>query len=374
MRKKDSAPELIREKKYFTPLSYRHFRIFGWVCFALSQIAVFLRLSARFNPETQATDTAVALILSLVGELTIPLFLIANFSIILNGHRKYSNLMLTYGGLVLVACAGYYFVLEHYIIGILSLTTPDIATAHERLEMLLSIFTKNGYLVFNVFIDLFLCIAMHFFLCYRPKRHFQGKTLYLFRLFALFPFLYEVAAIALKILTNLGYATIPLFLFPFLPTKPPMMFLLFIGLIFVSKRTERKYLDEGKTYEEYREYVSTNLNSRKFSLWLMALLMICTFLDALMLVVLPLVMMIVFPAASFAASYTEAIEMVHSWGVGNSVPLLILAPFLPLYSYSRAYKKNTFDIIIPVAGISLVAFVYVEGIFQVIYEFLAKQK
>ena len=68
--------------RYKGPLSHRHLKIFGWLFLVLAQLAVILKLASKLNPELDYglyTD-----IISSLSGLTVPLFLIANFSLILN--------------------------------------------------------------------------------------------------------------------------------------------------------------------------------------------------------------------------------------------------------------------------------------------------
>ena len=39
-----------------------------------------------------------------------------------------------------------------------------------------------------------------------------------------------------------------------------------------------------------------------------------------------------------------------------------------LFSYNKTHKDKTWDIIIPVVGIALVAFAYIEGAFQIVLD------
>lgn len=54
------------------------------------------------------------------------------------------------------------------------------------------------------------------------------------------------------------------------------------------------------------------------------------------------------------------------YGIGQCLSLLIAVPFILLYSYTRLHKNPIIDIIIPIGGIAFIAFVYIEGIYQMI--------
>ena len=105
----------------------------------------------------------------------------------------------------------------------------------------------NGTLVFNLFIDLFLCTLFLFFLNYEPKKYFQGRKKLLFRLFALLPILYELGALAIRICMVFAMIQPPDFIYPFLTTKPLMSFFLFVFLILGMKILEYRFRKNEKT-------------------------------------------------------------------------------------------------------------------------------
>ena len=55
-----------------------------------------------------------------------------------------------------------------------------------------------------------------------------------------------------------------------------------------------------------------------------------------------------------------------SLGIGNTASALMVAPLVLLFDYTKTHKNKTMDLIIPAAGVALVALVYIEGFFQVL--------
>jgi hypothetical protein len=53
-------------------------------------------------------------------------------------------------------------------------------------------------------------------------------------------------------------------------------------------------------------------------------------------------------------------------GFGNAIQLLLMPPFVLLFSYTRKPRFPILDMLIPVAGIALILFVYLEGIHQLL--------
>jgi hypothetical protein len=53
-------------------------------------------------------------------------------------------------------------------------------------------------------------------------------------------------------------------------------------------------------------------------------------------------------------------------GFGGSINLILLAPLVLLFSYTRRPKNPMLDLLIPVAGIALILLVYLEGTHQLL--------
>ena len=53
-------------------------------------------------------------------------------------------------------------------------------------------------------------------------------------------------------------------------------------------------------------------------------------------------------------------------GFGNAIQLLLMPPFVLLFSYTRTHKNKLIDIFIPIAGIVLILLVYIQGGYQII--------
>ena len=53
-------------------------------------------------------------------------------------------------------------------------------------------------------------------------------------------------------------------------------------------------------------------------------------------------------------------------GFGNAIQLLLMPPFVLLFSYTRTHKNKLIDIFIPIVGIVLILLVYLQGGYQVI--------
>lgn len=356
--------------KYRGPFSYRHLRIFAWVFLAIAQIATLLTVAGKVDKNWWQEISGFVSVLSFAGNLTLPLFLIAAFALILNAKDGYKKILRLYSVCSLAFILGFYFVFFHYVVGFCRTTTTDWISAYETAKNLFYIIANDGFLAFNIFIDLLLCTLFTFFINYHPVKRFQGKKIIIFRLLALIPVMYEIASIVIKILASTHKLVVPIYVYPFLTTKPPVMFLMFLALALFIKIREHKYRKYGKTLKEYRAFLKTNANSLHFSVYTSIIIVISVIIDILLLVLVTAIMYV--SNGSGGDEAVEAVEILaafstaYKMGFGGSVVLLFAIPFVMLFSYTKTYKNDIVDKIIPLAGVGLIVVVYVEGIFRII--------
>lgn len=349
-------------------LSYRHLKMIAWALIVLACLGNALSMYASASKQTDSYSTIVS-ILEMGKELSVPLLLIASFATILNGRGQYKRVIMT-NAAIAVAFAGFFFlVYERFIArgGIALLGSR--AEFDNSVRQLLNKPGSTGYFSFNIFIDLTMCTLVMFFVNYNPKTHFQGKLIYLFRGFVLLPVAYEIGCICLKILAASGAMEMPVYLFPFLTTKPPVSFLLFLLVARYFKAIEQKFIRHGKTHEDYEAYLRTNHNSFKFSRFLIYATIFCVIIDVILLIGLSV-------AHSFAVGATddnsimEAFETIHKLGFGGTIELLAITPIMFLFSYTKTHKNKKIDLLIPLAGVAMIAVIYIEGIFSTICELI----
>ncbi len=349
--------------RYRGPLSYRTFKILGWLCIALSQVAVLLTMEARLDPGMADALRTPTMVLKLLSNLALPFLLIANFALILNAGEGYGKQLARFGGIALAVVAGSVALFQRYIVGSVAVFMESRQEAVAFLSDMFHMPSGAGYLSYNLFIDLFLCTLLMFFLNYRPKRLFNGKLLGVFRAFAVFPIAYEIASITLKILAVEGKVALPLIVFPFLTVKPPMTFLVFVVLAFFIKNRERVFRKNGRTHADYQAFLKTNRNSLQFSSFTAIILAAAGILDIVAFFVVSAILSQHTPegaelAEDFYLSHLNAL------GLGDSVLLLLLSPLMLLFSYTRTHRNKMPDTLIPFAGVVLIALVYIEGGYQ----------
>ncbi|MBQ7713093.1 MAG: hypothetical protein IJT69_04680, partial [Clostridia bacterium] len=352
-----------RDIRYRGPLSYRGLRIAAWVAILMWQIGLWLSLGAKVDAGFAEMIGFWPTVFVACRSLMTPLFLTATFAIILNNSRRFRSLLLMYGGFALLIVALFILVHDRYMLGIL-MNVLDLTReeAVDLIQLVIVTGSENGSFSFNIFVDLFLCTLFTCFVVYRPKRFFVGKKLIIFRLFALLPAAYEIASIVLKALASVGTILLPSYFIPFLTTKPPMTFLLFVSLTFFIKRREWLFRRNGKTHEEYAAFLGTRLNSLHFSTFVAKQFVVFALLDLLMMVILSFAVVGQFSASE--EPFAAAVGAVSSWGFGDCLALLFATPFILLFSYTRTYKDTRPDIVINLVGVALVVLVHLEALYD----------
>ena len=362
----------IRFKGFF---SYRHLRMFGWLFMLVGQVALLLTTITGID-KTVDFSTAIT-VLNVIGSLTTPLFMIAVFSVVLVAKKGYKSLFILYGGLSVLIILFFLFIYFHFIGG-LTWALAKGGVLEIRSKDLVSFFTE-GYFAFNIFIDLLLCTLLSFFLNYRPKRFFQGKKIYIFRAMAALPILYEAASIVLKILSSLYVITLSPVFYPFLTTKPPMCFFIFIGMAFFTKDRERYFIKKGKTHADYDIFLESNVNRVQFSLYLIFMIVVAALVDIGICSGLTTWKANEFLSSQWIAEnpalkqyvVAQSLELVISWGFGLTVPMLLIIPLIVFYDYRKTYENGLVDLAIPVVGVLLVAILHIEGGFQIACHYIA---
>lgn len=353
-----------KDIRYRGPLSYRHFRILGWICIAVSQVVVFMSIAERFAAETMASYESLQMVLSYISTLSLPLLLFASFAVILDFSKGYKMQLLTKGAAAAAVIVFFELFYCRYFAGGLAKivgqeTASDILTALQSTM-------KNGYLSINLFMDLVLCILFMYFLIYRPQKWFQGKKIIIFRLFALLPIVYECACIILKAQAQFRGNLLPMEISPFLTTKPPIMFILFIILAFYIKNRERRFIRSGGSHLEYGRFLKTRRNSWNFSLFAFFAFVIAGIVDWIASVIITSMVLYQDPQMLTGLQSQQVMNIfisLNNIGIGKSTPMIFFAPLLLLFSYTRSYRNGIVDLIIPIAGVVLVIFVYLEGIY-----------
>jgi len=326
--------------KYRGPLSYRYLRIIAWVALAMSQYCLVINMGLSFFEGELKYPVWIFNTLAITGSLSIPFFLLASFSIILSRNRTYKSLVLFYGIAYLGVALGIIFVYNRYIGKVIFEMSGSMEAAKNAV---LKIFSKKKD--FNVFGDLFILTLFNFFLNYELKSDTSIKKVVSFRLLSMIPLSLALASYVLTVCFKSEIIDLPFEVFPFLTTKSPLIYLVFICMSLWIKNRERIYVKLGASPKEYSNFLRTNKNSLAFSIHVCLLFLLVVLLDFILVVTIP--------------NY-------NNYNIGQSTGLLIAIPFILLFSYNKKHKDKNIDLLIPFVGLILMLLAYAEGIYQVI--------
>ena len=358
---------------YRGPLSYRHLLIIGWLCISFKVLDILISLGINIDPNQPQWVLTLGNVAEFLGAFALPLFLVANFAIILDKKKTYKQQLIKFGGLSLAVILVFLIVKEHYVVGIVTAAIGSRAEASQIVNDMLYQSAMTGSLIFNLFIDLFMCTLFMFFLEYEPKTRFQGKKLRLFRALAVLPVLYEVGALVLRITMIMTYLKPPYIVYPFLTTKPFMSFILFIILALHIKLDEYRFKKRDKSPEDFEEYIRTNDHSLRFSIFTSIMILITGLIDFLVYIISTVYLTYTATGTSLNADLSQeaidkvipvAMKVVGAWRFGEHFTMVFLIPVILLFSYTRNHKNQDADILIPAGGVILALLVGIEGTYQ----------
>jgi hypothetical protein len=358
--------------KYRGPISYQGFQVLGWLCFVCGAIGTVLTIAIKADSSVTDQFMKTSVTLKSISDLSLPFLLIATFSRILANNDGYKKQLISSGGAAAGIAIASAFLFMRYGVGAIGrvVTEPD-----EVLPTLTQMFRKSnkeGFIAFNLFIDMFLCTLTMYFLNARPKKVFTGKKVRIFRLFTLLPVAYEAFALILKVRSSIGVVTIPFWMFPLLPMKPPMSFALFLFLSLHMKGREQRYRRNGKSHQDYLDFLKTNRNSLHFSIYLAVAIIVAAVLDyVLMMVLVSAQTGMTREALQAATREADVVVMqylvgIEKIGIGKTTIMAALAPIMFLFSYNRVPKYKIISLLAPVMGIVLSVLVFLEGALAVL--------
>ena len=352
-----------RDIRYRGPLSYRHLRVFGWLCIALAVCGMILAFSYKFVPNLKPIVGTIGQRLSGLWSFAVPMFMLANFAVILHARDGYPKLILRYAVPCVAILGVSLLFVYHYGFGIYAKILGG-APSQAKFDAFLHNFFRYGYLSFNIFVDLLLCTLLTFFLYFRPKKLCGKRRMILFRLLALLPIAYEIVCFVLKTAAALEHIQLPIWSWPLLTTKPPVVFVIFLSIALFIKRRERRFLASGFTHDEFRCFLRTNRNSLHFSVFTGTMFFIFSILDFVTALIMTGIVYVVKNEVQTDAAFQSVFDSINSTGIGNGLILLLFVPIIYLFSYTKTYKDRKFDIALPVFGVGLTVLAVLELLYQ----------
>lgn len=326
--------------RYRGPLSYRHLRIIAWIALAFSQYCLVLSIGLSYFDKSLAYPGWIYNTLAAIGQLSIPFFLLATFSIILSRNRTYKSLVLFYGLAYIGVALAIIFIYDRYIGRVILEISGSSSSAK---NVVLSLFNKKTD--FNVFGDLFILTLFNFFLNYELKEGVSVRKVVLFRCLAALPLTFALGSYIISVLGRFEFIDLPFEVYPFLVTKSPLIYLVFICMSLWIKNRERIYVKLGSTKKEYNTFLRTNKNSLAFSIHVSLLFLFVSLLDLAFAIYIP------------GSKY---------YNFGQCAGLFIAIPFILLFSYNKTHKDKNMDLLIPFVGVILIIFAYAEAIYEII--------
>ncbi len=126
---------------------------------------------------------------------------------------------------------------------------------------------------------------------------------------AVLPIIYEAGSLIIRMLLAGNVITLSFYIYPFLTTKAPLSFVMFVAMALFIKVRKYLFMKKGKTLEEYEAFLKTNEYSWEFSLYSAFILLITCFLDLVLLIVF------VTSYSSVSLSYLFPTNTVHAAAV-----------------------------------------------------------
>lgn len=342
-----------KDIKFRGPFSYRFLRIFAWASIIVSQLIVFNAYCVGFFDWHFVNDGILGF-LSILPDLSRPLFIIASFGLILSGKRSYLGYLLGYGAGFLGLAAGASLIYGRYIMGTLEIAQISQYTMQRISDSLTS--SAN----INVFSDLFCFILFICLIEVKPKKYFQGKKILIIRSLTIIPIAYIIVSYVLQVLDGFHIISLSFYAYVFMTTKSPLIFMLFCTVYLWIKNREHIYLKFGATREEYQEFLSTNRNSLYFSLVLILILLIFAIIEFTIIAIISFTVTSPLDENFFLIMY----RLVKIFSLDECINTLIAIPLILLYSYTRDHKNRTIDLLLPAVGVAGIILLYLECGYQ----------
>ena len=151
--------------RYLGPLSYRAFEMLGWLCIVFCVAVVILAVITSVSPKMGTGHFLV----------------IAAISRAMRSGEEYREQLLTYLGVAGIVAAGAALIYQRTVMAAINRLFLDSKQALPMIEKTFANFSGIDFIAFNVFIDIFLCILLFFFVNVRPKHVFTGKWVLVLR-------------------------------------------------------------------------------------------------------------------------------------------------------------------------------------------------
>jgi len=139
---------------------------------------------------------------------------------------------------------------------------------------------------------------------------------------------------------NDGGTVIPAYLYPLIPLKPPLFLIMFICLVFFIKIKEKRFVSQGHTKEEYKEYFVGPEFVQSFANFTAISLAICSVVD-------------------FALVFVTTPAM-DRMGFGQGCLLFLVIPIILFFDFTKRIKSPIVSFLIPCIAVVIIIIMWVE--------------
>ena len=324
--------------KYRGPLTYRSVRALGFVLMLFAQIYLAYSLANKLVGVPNGVMGTIN-VLDTLSVFALPMFLAANFCIIMSSRNKIKKYLISYSIIALAIYLAVILVYYRYLYGAMFTIVGDKEFATALAD---SISRKlfGGMMNYNVFIDLALFSMFFFFLFYTPKKPLSHKMHLVFRWCSVIPVLLAVVSFVLYGLYDLGKIKLSMAILALLPNRSLTVYIIMFTLSLVMKLRKLIFIKWGGTEQEYETYLQTKRNSLEVA-------------------IISAIVLLVVCAIDFALMYIDIYFIL--FGLGTSWYMAAIIPFIFLLSYSRKPKVPLLDYVLPAVFIVSCILVYLEA-------------
>lgn len=332
-----------KDIKYRGIFSYRTLKLLGFLLMIFSQVFIAYSFVNKIIalPETTLTFLNV---LEIASVFALPMFLAANFCIIMSSKNKIKRYLIVYSITAILIYLTIVLIYYRYLYGAAYAITQDAETA-TNIANSISDKLFGGMVNYNVFIDLSLFSMFFFFLFYNPKKQLSKKGMTVFRWCSLIPVVFAVVAFVLYALNFMQYLELPMAVLALLPCRSLTVYIIMFVIALAIKWRKHTFYSWGGTKEEYANYLQTKRNSLEVSVMSSIIVFVLCILDLVLVLIVPHLFL---------------------FGFGTTWYMIAIVPFLFLLSYSRQPKYKSIDYALPALFIISCIIVYLEAVMYVI--------
>ena len=325
--------------RYRGIFSYSAVKIIAFVFLFLAQVHLaqgFINKFISIESWTLWVDST----LEILSLFALPLFLTANFCLIMYKKQNIKKSLILNSILAIVIWLAIVLVYYRYVVGV----CEHLADSHQEALAIAERVTKKlfGKIInYNVFVDLALFSLFYFFFFYTPNNIKKKKSLLAFRFCSLIPIIFAITASIIYANYYVGNIDLPVALLPILPCRSLTVYFIFFLLSVALKLRAILFKKWGGTEQEYKQYIESNKSSLEISCVASIIIFVVCLIDFLLLYINPRVLL---------------------YGLGLNFYFVFIIPFIMLFSYSKQPKSKFINIILPLIFIVAVIILYLESV------------